>query len=67
MRALLSRERVAFRDKNVDEDDLAYDELLGLGFRTVPVTVVQGRPVKGYDEAALMDALRDAGLLSPDR
>ena len=67
MRALLSRERVAFTDKNVDEDDVAYDELLGLGFRTVPVTVIRGRPVKGYDEAALMDALRDAALLSPGR
>lgn len=64
---MLSRERVAFTARNVEEDDLAYDELVELGFRTVPVTVVHGRPVKGYDEAALMAALRDAGLLSPGR
>lgn len=63
MRALLSRERVAFTDKNVEEDDVAYDELVGLGFRTVPVTVIRGRVVRGYDEAALMGALRAAGLL----
>jgi hypothetical protein len=42
---------------NVDEDDRAYDDLLALGFRTVPVTVVNGRAVAGFDPAALRQAL----------
>lgn len=57
MKELLSREAVAFTVRNIEEDDRAYDELLARGFRTVPVTVVGARVVKGFDEAALIDAL----------
>jgi len=68
VRAWLSRERVAFVEKNVEEDDAGYEELLALRFRTVPVTVVPGHPpIRGYDEAALLAALRPAGRLPPDR
>lgn len=54
---MLSREAEAFTVKNIEEDERAYDELLALGFRTIPVTVAGTRIVKGFDEAALMDAL----------
>lgn len=64
---MLSRERVAFVDKNVDEDDGAYDELIALGFRSVPVTVIKGIPIRGDDEPALIGQLASAGLLSRDR
>ena len=43
--------------KNIEEDDSAYDELIALGFRVVPVTLVNGRAVAGFDEPALRDAL----------
>ena len=46
--------------RNVEEDFQAYDELLALGFRAVPVTLVSGRPVLGYDVAALRRAIADA-------
>ena len=59
MKELLSREAVSFDVKNVDEDDRAYDDLLALGFRTVPVTVVGSRIVKGFDQAALIAALAE--------
>lgn len=45
----------------VDEDDAAYDELLKLGFRSVPVTVVGSAAVQGYDPEALLKALEAAG------
>jgi glutaredoxin len=64
VKAWLSRERVPFTAHNVDEDDRAYDELIARGFRTVPVTVIGDRVVKGFDEPALRDAIasvRDAG------
>lgn len=64
---MLSRERVAFVDKNVEEDGEAYDELLALGFRTIPVTVIGGVPVRGFDEAAIIGQLESSGLLPPDR
>ena len=60
MKELLSRAGVAFTAKNVDEDDRAYDELIARGFRTIPVTFIGGRAIRGFDPAALTSAL--AGL-----
>ena len=60
MKELLSRERADFIVKNVDEDDAAYDELLALGLRLVPVTVIGPRIIRGYDPAAIVDALAAA-------
>ena len=57
---MLSREGHPFVVRNVEEDFTAYDDLLALGFRAVPVTVVAGRAIKGYDEPALRQALADA-------
>jgi hypothetical protein len=57
VKALLSRERVPFTARNVDEDDRAYDELIARGFRTVPVTVIGAEIVAGFDEAALLNAI----------
>jgi hypothetical protein len=42
---------------NVDEDDRAYDALLARGLRSVPVTIVGDRVIRGYDPAALEQAL----------
>ena len=41
----------------VDEDDAAYDELLKLGFRSVPVTIMGSTAVRGFDPDALLKAL----------
>ena len=42
---------------NVDEDERAYDALIARGLRTVPVTIIGDRVVRGYDPAALAQAL----------
>ena len=57
MKEFLSHAGVPFTARNIDEDDVAYDELLALGFRTVPVTVIGDAVVKGFDEAALNAAI----------
>jgi glutaredoxin len=57
VKELLSREGVPFTAYNVDEDDRAYDQLLALGLRTVPVTLIAGRTLKGFDPVALADAV----------
>ena len=57
MKEFLSREGHAFTVKNVEEDDAAYDELLALGIRTVPVTLVNGTPIAGFNEPALRSRL----------
>jgi len=48
---------VPFSARNIDEDDTAYDELIALGFRTVPVTLIGAAVVKGFDAAALTAAI----------
>ena len=57
MKEFLSREGHAFTVRNVEEDDAAYEALLALGFRVVPLTIVNGRSIKGFDEPALRAAL----------
>jgi glutaredoxin len=53
VKEFLSREGHAFTVKNVEDDDAAYDALMALGIRAVPVTVVDGHPIAGFNEAAL--------------
>ena len=60
MKEFLSQHGRAFEERVVDEDDAAYDELLKLGYRTVPVTLIGSTAVKGFDAAALLKALEDA-------
>ena len=59
MKEFLSRAGVAFETKNVDEDEQAYAELIQKGYRTIPVTFIGDRVVKGFDEAALRAAVAD--------
>ena len=60
MKAWLSQAGVPFTVKNVDDDLDAYDALVALGYRTVPVTVAGGRTVVGYRPDAL------AALVTPE-
>ena len=53
VKEFLSREHVPFVERNVEEDETAYDALLALGYRAVPVTVSGGLAVKGFDVAGL--------------
>lgn len=57
MKEFLSRNRVPFTERNVDDDPSAYDELLARGWRTVPVTVIGDRVVKGFDPDSLRTAI----------
>jgi glutaredoxin len=59
VKEFLSRAGVPFEAKNVDEDDRAYAELIARGYRTIPVTFVGERAIRGYDEAALRAALAE--------
>ena len=61
VKEFLSRAGHSFEVRLVDEDDAAYDELIALGYRTVPVTVIGDRPIVGFDAAALTKAIADVG------
>ena len=61
MKEFLSREGHAFVERNVDDDPAAYDELLARGWRSVPVTVIGGEAIPGYDVGTLSAALARSG------
>jgi len=57
VKEFLSRARQVFTERNIEDDPAAYDELLSMGFKVVPVTIIDGHAIKGYDERALRQAL----------
>ena len=57
MKEFLSRAGKSYTERLVDEDDAAYDALLALGYRAVPVTVIGSHVIVGFDEAGLATAL----------
>jgi glutaredoxin-like protein NrdH len=59
VKELLSREGVPFTAYNVDDDESAYDELLARGWRTVPVTIIGERALKGFNPVELADAIAE--------
>jgi hypothetical protein len=58
VKEFLSRAGRAFSDRNVDEDESAYDELIARGYRVIPVTIIGERAITGFDPAALTAALQ---------
>jgi hypothetical protein len=61
VKEFLSQRGHQFEVRLVDEDDAAYDELLRLGFRSVPVAVIGTQAIAGYDPEALLTALAAVG------
>lgn len=57
MKEFLSREGHTVVVKNVDDDVAAYQEIVALGMRTVPVTLIGDRIIKGFDQDQLRSAL----------
>jgi glutaredoxin-like protein NrdH len=60
VKEFLSRAGYAFESRNIEEDDAAFNELMALGARSVPLTLVGSRQVRGYDLAKLREALAAA-------
>jgi glutaredoxin len=68
VKEFLSREGHQFVTRNIEDDDAAYDELMKLGARSVPVTVIardeaaqNAEIITGFDQARLRAALAAAG------
>ena len=55
----LARRGVDYVERDVIDDPGAMDELNELGLMTTPVTLVGDRPVIGFDEQKLADALEE--------
>jgi glutaredoxin len=53
----LSQKGVAFTDKNITSDPNAMDELVKLGHVAIPVTIIDGTTVVGFNRRAIDAAL----------
>jgi len=61
VKEFLSRAGQTFEAKNIEDDDAAYGELMALGARAVPVTVIGTDVIIGFDQARLRAALAACG------
>ena len=57
MKAWLSQRQIPFTEKNVREDQVALDDLKRMGFNSVPVTVIDGQRIVGFDQDRLAKVL----------
>ena len=49
----LSQKGLPFTDRNIRADPAALEELLKLGYRATPVTVIDGEVVVGFDRGKI--------------
>jgi glutaredoxin-like protein NrdH len=53
----LSHKGIPYTEKNVREDPKAMDELRAMGYSSVPVTIIDGTRIVGFDTPAIEAAL----------
>jgi glutaredoxin-like protein NrdH len=54
----LSHEGIPYTEKNVRQDPRALEELRAMGYSSVPVTVVNGTRIVGFDKAKIEAAVK---------
>ena len=62
VKVYLSRKGVEFDDFNVSTDRDALKNMISMGYRTTPITVIGDNKVVGYSPAKLDEALQAAGI-----
>ena len=63
VKVYLSRKGIPFTERNVSKDREALSSLVGMGYRTTPVTVIGDEKVVGYSPSKMDEALKTAGLV----
>ena len=58
VKVYLSRKGLPFTERNVSLDEDARTDLLSMGFRSTPVTVINDQKVMGYSPPKLEAALQ---------
>ena len=64
VKVYLSRKGFEFTEHNVSTDRESLKDLVSMGYRSTPVTVIGEEKVVGYSPAKLDEALEAAGLSS---
>ena len=62
VKVYLSQKGLEFTERNVSLDEKAREDLLSLGYRSTPVTVINDQKVVGYSPPNLEQALQAAGI-----
>ena len=62
VKVYLSQKGLEFTERNVSLDEDARNDLLSLGYRSTPVTVIDDEKVVGYSPPKLEEALQAAGI-----
>ena len=62
VKVYLSRKGIPFAEYNVSTDREALQRLVGMGYRTTPVTVIGEERLVGYSPASIDAALKSAGV-----
>ena len=57
VKEFLSQNKIDFTERNIAADETALAEVEKLGYMTMPVTVVDGKVVVGFDRAKLENLL----------
>ena len=63
VKVYLSRKGVPFTEYNVSTDGDGLKALIGMGYRTTPVTVIGDEKVVGYSPSKMDEALKTAGIM----
>jgi len=57
VKEFLHQKSIAFTEKDVAQDDEAFEEVMRMGFAATPVTLIDGEAVVGFNKAKLEQLL----------
>jgi len=57
VKEFLHQKGIAFTEKDVAQDDEAFEEVMRMGFAATPVTLIDGEAVVGFNKAKLEQLL----------
>jgi glutaredoxin len=57
VKEFLHQKGVAFTERDVSQDEAAFEDVMRMGFAATPVTVIDGEAVVGFNKAKLEQLL----------
>ena len=57
MKEFLHEKGITFTERDVTQDDAAFEDVMRLGFAATPVTLIDGEAVVGFNKAKLEQLL----------
>ena len=59
MKEFLHQKGITFTDRDVTQDDAAFEDVMRMGFAATPVTLIDGEAVVGFNKARLEQLLAE--------